>query len=316
MSRALIAVFSVLTFGCAVDDSGFGPPRAGDEPEVDGGVVVPPDAQPVDSFVPAEDGGPGVDAFVPPPDMCTGTAETCNGEDDDCDGRLDEGLTSVPCDGDADGCMDGLSGCSGGTSTCSDDTPVAGTACDGPDPDTVADGALTCVGDALVCEGDCVAMTETCDRTDQDCNGLVDDGGACDVDDVSCTSRVDGDRVYQFCIVAGGGYGHGDARSYCEDRGYDLVRVGSTSEQMFIAMHLDGLSWWSRAHVHSDDEDDRRDASQWHWSGGDDIESSLWGGGEPSGNGSCAQLRSTDGLLDDRSCSDEIGFVCEAAVES
>lgn len=317
MSRALIVAFALAAAACAVDDSGLGPRRADGDGgvETDGGIVTT-DAQPVDSFVPATDGGPEVDSFVPVPDMCVATAETCNGMDDDCDGMIDDGLTSVPCDGDGDGCMDGLSGCSGGTPTCSDDAPVAGTACDGPDPDATADGTLTCIGDVLVCEGDCVVMTETCDRTDQDCNGLVDDGGACDVDDVSCTSQVDGDRVYQFCIVAGGGFSYDGALSYCEDRGYDLVRVSGTSEQMFLAMHLDGLSWWSRAHIHSDNPSDRMDASEWHWSGGDDIESGLWGGGEPSGNGSCAQLRSSDGLLDDRNCDDEIGFVCEAAVGS
>lgn len=316
MLRSLALAAALLALGCAVDDAGLGVPRSDAGPRVDLGPIVERDAQPLDLFVPPTDGGPEVDSFVPPPDMCVPVAETCNRVDDDCNGRIDDGLVSVACDGDADGCMDGTSGCSDGTPTCTDAPPIAGTACDGPDADSVADGRLTCVDDALVCQGDCTPTAETCDRTDENCNGLVDDAGACDVDDVTCTSRVNGDRVYQFCTVTGGGFDYGAALTYCQERGYDLVRVGSTAEQMFLAMHLGGMSWWSRAHVHSEDTDDRRDASQWHWAGGDDILAELWGGGEPSGNGSCAQLRSSDGLLDDRSCDDELAFICEAGVGS
>ncbi len=312
MSRALIVMLALAGSACAVDVSGLGPSRA------DGGIggdLGP--IGPVDSFVPGSDArpvdsGPEVDSFVPPPDMCVATAEICNGEDDNCNGIIDDGLSSAACDGDGDGCMDGLSGCSGGSPTCTDAAPVAGTACDGPDPDTVADGTLTCVGDVLVCEGDCVVMTETCDRTDQNCNGIVDDDGACDVGGVTCTSRQNAGRVYQFCTVPGGGYSYDDALSYCEDRGYDLVRIADSAEHDFIAMHIGGMSWWSRAHVHSDDPEERRDKWRWHWAGGDDIDGDPWGGGEPSGNGSCAQLRSSDGLLDDRDCDDQLAFICEA----
>ena len=308
-----MAIVALAGLGCAVDDSGLGPPRADGGRGEDLGPIVERDAQPVDSFVPGTDLGPEVDSFVPPPDMCTATAEICNGMDDDCNGTIDDGLVSAACDGDGDGCMDGLSGCSGGSPTCTDATPRAGEACDGPDPDMVADGTLTCVGDVLVCQGDCIVMTETCDRTDQNCNGLIDDDGACDVGPVTCTSQQNAGRVYQFCTVATGGFSYDDALSYCEERGYDLVRIAGNAEQTFLAMHLGGMSWWSRAHIHSDDPEERRDKSEWHWSGGDNIAGDPWGGGEPSGNGSCAQLRSTDGLLDDRDCDDEIAFVCEAA---
>lgn len=311
MSRALIAMLAIAGWGCAVDVSGLGPPRADGGTGMDDFGPIGVDARPVDSFIPGTDAQP-VDSFVPPPDMCSPSAEICNGMDDDCNGIIDDGLSSGPCDGDADGCMDGLSGCSGGSPTCTDAAPTAGMACDGPDPDTVADGRLSCMGDVLVCEGDCVEMAETCDRTDQNCNGIIDDDGACDVDDVSCSSRQNAGRVYQFCTVAGGGYSYGEALSYCEDRGYDLVRIADPAEHAFLAMHIGGMSWWSRARILSNNPNDRRDKWRWRWSTTDEIDGDPWGGGEPSGNGSCGQLRSSDGLLDDRDCDDEIGFVCEA----
>lgn len=323
-TRALTLALVLATAGCAVDASGLGGARQDAGREGDAGTVVERDARPVDSsvppvdsFVPPADSGPEVDSFVPPPDMCVATAEVCNGVDDDCNGSIDDGLSSAPCDGDGDGCMDGLGGCASGAPTCTGDAaPRAGDACDGPDADTSADGTLRCMSDALVCDGDCTPAAETCDRTDEDCNGVIDDGGACDSTEVTCTSRQNAGRVYQFCTVVGGGYTNDEARSYCDDLGYDLVRIGDMAEHSFLQMHIGGMSWWTRAHIHSNDGEERRDKSEWHWAGGDNLDYDPWGSGEPSGNGSCGQIRTSDGRLDDRDCDDRLAFICEGPIAS
>ncbi len=98
--------------------------------------------------------------------------ETCNAVDDDCDGSIDEGNP-----GGGAVCSSGLPGaCSPGTTTCG------------------AGGVLACL--ANVSPGQ---LTETCDGTDEDCDGLADQGnpgggaacatafpGACSVGTTSC----------------------------------------------------------------------------------------------------------------------------------
>ncbi len=80
---------------------------------------------------------------------CVASAETCNNRDDDCDGRVDDGLTRS--------CYTGPSGtagrgiCRNGTQTC---------------------GAGAWRG----CSGQVVPRAETCNRLDDDCDGRVDDG--------------------------------------------------------------------------------------------------------------------------------------------
>jgi hypothetical protein len=85
-----------------------------------------------------------------------GVAEVCNGQDDDCDGAVDESATSVmtPL---TQSCYTGPSGTAGmglchtGTQTCLDGT--FGT-----------------------CAGEVIPTTEVCNGQDDDCNGQVDDG--------------------------------------------------------------------------------------------------------------------------------------------
>ncbi len=90
-----------------------------------------------------------------------GAAETCNGVDDDCNGKLDDDPVDAPTwyvDGDADGF--------------GNDT-FSSTACDAP-PGYVAE-ATDCND---LDPGSYPGATERCDGLDNDCNGVADDSAA------------------------------------------------------------------------------------------------------------------------------------------
>jgi cysteine-rich repeat protein len=83
------------------------------------------------------------------PDTCTPPVETCNGRDDDCDTRTDEGSACVA--GSTEPCDLGPSCESGGRRTC-------GTTC---------------------AWGPCLPPAETCNGSDDDCDTLIDEAFAC-----------------------------------------------------------------------------------------------------------------------------------------
>jgi hypothetical protein len=115
-----------------------------------------------------------------------GAPEACDGEDDDCDGRVDEGF-------DAD--KDGWKTCEG---DCDDKDaavhPAAPELCDGEDNDCGGDVDEGYDDDAdgySTCEGDCAdadasrhpGAPETADGVDEDCDYRVDDGTSAYDDD-------------------------------------------------------------------------------------------------------------------------------------
>jgi hypothetical protein len=104
-------------------------------------------------------------------------AETCNGVDDDCDGRTDED-TDTPCfDGPAG--TEGVGQCRAGVRHCVNGAPGA-------------------------CEGEVGPADETCNGLDDDCDGHVDDGFDLRHDPDHCG------RCDVACLVAG-------ARTFCDD---------------------------------------------------------------------------------------------------
>ena len=130
-----------------------------------------------------------------------GATELCNAMDDDCDGKIDEGLMLMTaCDGaDADLCADGVLMCNGsGAVVCSDDATSkaelcngmddncngsidegfnVGTACDGIDSDVCMRGQVACNGSGgVTCVNDMPNSTEICNNADDDCDGVIDNG--------------------------------------------------------------------------------------------------------------------------------------------
>nr|WP_240806783.1 MopE-related protein [Polyangium spumosum] len=112
------------------------------------------------------------------------TAEVCNGEDDDCDGLVDDGL------GDACFCVPSPEVCDGCDNDCNGiaDDGIAPIPCGLTTPANCA-GTLSCKPPQNVPVGTCVPsggyntcqnnpLPETCDGIDNDCDGIPDDGVA------------------------------------------------------------------------------------------------------------------------------------------
>jgi hypothetical protein len=149
-------------------------------------------------------------------DNSSDNAEVCNGQDDDCDGQVDEGydLKGQPCDGaDSDLCAEGLWTCNGTDLVCSDTTGPNAEVCNNQDDDCDGDvdedlvqacetdcggGVETCISglwkgctamqpktctnyDVCASEDMCVsqcpsAPTEVCNESDDNCDGSIDEG--------------------------------------------------------------------------------------------------------------------------------------------
>ncbi|HVW25463.1 MAG TPA: MopE-related protein [Polyangiaceae bacterium] len=145
--------------------------------------------------------------------------ETCNGLDDDCDGKIDDvaGAGAQCCPGGSCGvgiCKAGTQQCSGGTLQCVGAVSPGIEVCNGLDDDcngkvddvaTVGNsccpsgscgvgictaGKIICQGTQLVCQGAVGPTTQICDGKDDDCNGKINDvpgsGQSCCPAGVSC----------------------------------------------------------------------------------------------------------------------------------
>jgi len=172
----------------------------------------------------------------------TNVVEVCDGQDNDCDGGTDENFPSLgqTCDGaDSDSCANGTFTCNaaGDDVECTNETtediveicddvdndcdgtnnegadPNLGQPCDGPDTDDCTEGIWECPssGDlqGLVCSDNTSNLTESCDGTDEDCDGVVDEGLVGGAADGSCSVvGVCGDAVALIvatCVEGGTG---------------------------------------------------------------------------------------------------------------
>ena len=128
------------------------------------------------------------------------TEETCDGEDNDCDGAVDEDLSracTTACGPGREVCVDGI------WTSCDADDPAT-EVCDGEDNDCdgIVDEGCDCLdgdrrrcgsdtgecesgeqtcddGEWGPCEGDVGPTDEVCDGVDNDCDGVIDPGCDC-----------------------------------------------------------------------------------------------------------------------------------------
>jgi cysteine-rich repeat protein len=137
--------------------------------------------------------------------------EVCDGDDDDCDGTIDEGSAN---------------GCGGACSL----TATLGAPCDGPDSDMCSDDMIVCSGlNAAVCAtGD--DDVETCNTGDDDCDGLINEGacGARAVCSAALSMCIPGNRVFVSADPRSPAFGSLDAAdAHCQSLA-NAAQLGGT----------------------------------------------------------------------------------------
>ena len=135
--------------------------------------------------------------------VCVGeigpATEVCDGKDNDCNAKTDDGIVSKSCGSSVGECAAGKTQCQSGKTVCIGETGPKPELCDKKDNNCngIADenpidvggpcgnvqgeckaGILKCVNGGKVCSGAVGPKAEVCDGKDNDCNGKIDDSVA------------------------------------------------------------------------------------------------------------------------------------------
>ncbi|MCS6799330.1 MAG: MopE-related protein [Myxococcota bacterium] len=224
--------------------------------------------------------------------VCDDTTDTsvehCDGEDDDCDGEVDEEAVDARpfyVDGDFDrhGSPEQLArACRAGPGLVE-----RGDDCDDADRDRHP-GAL-----------------ETCNGVDDDCDGEVDEGHvSCD-----CIRQSLRGRTFHFCRAS---RPWSAAHDECARAGLHLASIHSHDENAWLtakARDLLPTSWWIGLN-------DREHEGRWRWSDGTTVTFTSWLEREPNDGGipfftseDCVELHATGGW-NDYPCERDRPYIC------
>jgi hypothetical protein len=123
----------------------------------------------------------------------------------------------------------------------------------GADGTGVADALSDGAGEACVVTNGGI---EVCDGLDNDCDGVVDNGGVCGP---GCTGTTFGGHAYAFCTTA---HIFNDATSDCASKSMRLARVDDAAENQFLY----AIAFANPANTST---------AFWPWIGGHDIATPL-----------------------------------------
>ena len=174
-----------------------------------------------------------------------------------------------------------------------------------PGEDGDGDGFLRCGDDCDDSDGATnPGAEEVCgDGVDNNCNGEIDEGRACD-----CFDAEREGRQYRFCIT---GLQWAHARAECQSRGADLVVLGDAEEAAWV--HRTAVAESLRDYWIGLSDGDRE--GEFVWVDGAGAGFTRWRDRQPDNGGGgedCVHFRGGDGLWNDLPCDFALAFVCEA----